>query len=152
MPKIYLNLGCGPHKKASTEEIKWINIDKDRRVNPDLFLVLGKAPLPYIDNTIDFVWASHILEHIKETKDFVQLMEEIWRVCKSEAKVDIRAPYGLSEAGIADPTHERLLCAWTFKYFDKTSGYFLYDYKCNFKMISESNNGAEIHVILETVK
>jgi len=152
MAKIYLNLGCGPHKTVSTPEIKWINIDKDERVNPDLVLDLEKAQLPYPDNTIDFVWASHILEHIIERKNFTRLMEEIWRVCKPGTQMDIHSPYGLSEAGIADPTHEQLLCAWTFKYFDKTSVYFLYDYKCNFKIISESNNGGEIHVVLETVK
>lgn len=149
MPKTYLNLGCGSKKSVSTPEIQWINIDKDKRVNPDLLLDLEKAQLPHHNDTIDGVYASHILEHIK---NFIRLMEEIYRVCKSGAKVDIHAPYGLSQAGIADPTHKQYLCPWTFKYFDKTSGYFLYDFMCNFKMISESNNGGEIHIILEAVK
>ena len=152
MPKIYLNLGCGSHKSVSKGDIKWINIDKDKRVNPDLLLDLEEGKLPYVDNTIDFVWASHILEHLHTKEQFVQLMEEIWRVCKPETKVEIRSPYGLSDAGIADPTHHLLLCPWTFKYFDKTSGYFLYDYKCNFKIISADNNGGHIHIILEAVK
>lgn len=152
MPKIYLNLGCGPLKLASTEEIKWINIDKEKRVNPDLLLDLEEDKLPYDNNTIDRVYASHILEHLHKTEQLVQLMEELWRVCKAGAQVDIHSPYGLSEAGIADPTHHLYLCAWTFKYFDKTSVYFLYDFKCNFKIISEDNNGGEIHIILETVK
>lgn len=152
MVKLHLNLGCGTHKSVSTPEITWINIDKEKNVNPDLVLVLGKDPLPYLDNTIDFVLASHILEHIKETEDFIQLMEEIYRVCRPKAKFDIHSPYGLSEGGIADPTHHRLLCAWSFKYFDKTSQYFLYGYKTNFKMLSQTNNGEMIHVVLETVK
>lgn len=108
--------------------------------------------MPYHNDTIDGIYASHILEHIIENKNFTRLMEEIWRVCKPGAQMDIHSPYGLSEAGIADPTHERLLCPWTFKYFDKTSGYFLYDFMCNFKTISATNNGGEIHVVLEAVK
>ena len=134
---------------AKKPGVKWINIDRDKRVNPDLVLDLELAKFPYKNNTIDGVKASHILEHIE---NFIPLMEEIYRVCKPGAILNINAPYGLSPAGIADPTHVRYLCPWTFKYFDKSSGYFLYDFKCNFKIIKTINNGGEIHVEMKVVK
>lgn len=154
MKKIGLNLGCGAHKSISTEEMKWINIDKDPGVKPDLIIDLEEAKLPFESSTIDEIYCSHLLEHIR---NFNPLMEETYRVCKPGAKVVIRAPYGLSEAGIADTTHIRLLCFRTFEYFDKSHKilYDIYRYNCNFKIIETENEGGKVELmrlLLKAVK
>ncbi len=151
MKKIGLNLGCGPQKRTSTEEINWINIDRNEKVKPDLVVDFEEAKLPFESDTVDEIYCSHLLEHIH---NFIALMEEMYRVCKPGAKVEIRAPHGLSESGIADPTHVRFLCPRTFEYFDKSSQilYGVYRFNCNFKIIEALNDGEEIYLTLEAVK
>lgn len=144
---IRLNLGCGPKEKHLPG---YVNIDKDPRNEPDLSLDLEKAHFPYEESSVDKVYASHLLEHIK---NFIPLMEEIYRVCKPGAEVEIFIPYGLTDSGIGDPFHQVLLCERTFDYFDKSSLLFLYDFKCNLKVIkTERNSLNHIHIILKAIK
>lgn len=142
-----LNLGCGPKEKHLSG---YINIDKEPQCQPDLLLELEEADLPYAESSVDNIYTSHCLEHIK---NFIPLVEEIYRVCKPNAEVEIFVPYGLTDSGIADPYHGRLLCERSFDYFDKTSPLFIYPFKCNFKVMSTQRNQLNhIHLILKAIK
>lgn len=143
---IRLNLGCGPKKK---QKEGYINIDKKEWVKPDQVVDFELAKLPFDTNSVDEIYTSHLLEHIE---NFIPFMEEIYRVCKPNAKVEIHAPHGLTEEGIADPTHVRFLCPHTFDYFDKSTRYFLYSFKCNFKVIKKVKRAAHFYVELKTIK
>ena len=52
-----LNLGCNDFKLKG-----FINIDIDPRVNPDV--VADVCKLPYEDNSVEEIYAGHVLEHI----------------------------------------------------------------------------------------
>ena len=74
--------------------------------------------LPFQDNTVDAVYAYHLLEHLD---DFLGFMGEIWRACKDGALVYVKVPHGSSPfVTWKDPTHKRGLFIATFAYFDDT--------------------------------
>ena len=85
LPRL-LNLGSRNRKRPQEEG--WINIDIDKSSNPDIVRDLDMG-LPFDDNSVDSVLASHIIEHID---DIFFFMYEIWRVCKSNTIVEIIAP------------------------------------------------------------
>lgn len=78
-----LNLGCGIHLKKG-----FINIDIDKRVDPKYpfkRLDLNKS-LPFKDNSVDYIYTNHALEHID---NLWQLVHEMYRVCKNKAILEI---------------------------------------------------------------
>jgi SAM-dependent methyltransferase len=129
--KTKLNIGCGKDIKkteygtkytydkdkwvyrALDNESEWIDLDCINLPGVDVVHDL-EWPLPFKDNQFEEVYASHILEHINK---FVQLMEELHRVCKPEAKIRIIVPYFASASAFQDPTHVRFFTLKTFNYF-----------------------------------
>jgi SAM-dependent methyltransferase len=95
-----VNLGSG-YKRIEG----FVNVDDDPLVNPEYVVNLEKGKLPFDDNTVEEVVAHHILEHIGE--GFIPLMQEIYRVCKNGAIIDIVAPHHFHEVYVSDPTHKR---------------------------------------------
>lgn len=79
-----LNLGCRWDQKE-----KWINLDVSKEVKPDIVTDLNEG-IPFKDNTFDEILASHVIEHLR---DFISIMEEIWRVGKPDCIVTIKVPY-----------------------------------------------------------
>lgn len=103
-----LNLGCGPLKLPG-----YVNIDVDKKVNPDLVCDLGKEILPFKDNSVDYVYSNHFLEHLDrdETK---KLLVELYRVCKGGSKIDFVVPHYLSPvAGQIDHRQSLSECYFT---------------------------------------
>lgn len=125
-----------------------IRLDRDARVNPDHIIDLEKDRLPFEDNSVEFVKAHHILEHMGDP-GFFHLMVELYRVCQNGAKVDIHVPYFRHQAFYNDPTHKRAItgyvlglfgkefCDWTIKEFNSSSG-MAYDYNVDFKTIHQN--------------
>lgn len=103
-----LNLGCGKNYKEG-----FVNLDSNRAVKVDVYADIEKG-LPFKDNTFDYIYASHILEHIN---NLTGLMQEISRVCKNKAKIKIICPYFASASAYQDPTHVRFFTLKTFNYF-----------------------------------
>lgn len=68
---------------------------------------------PFDDNSVDFIYSSHLLEHLPEPWTFFR---EAYRVLKEspEPNFFIRLPHGPSEAGIGDMTHLRYYTATSF--------------------------------------
>lgn len=79
----------------------------------DIVADLNK-PLPIPDNSVDEIVADCILEHLDDT---VAVMEELYRVCKNDAKVRIKVPYFKSTAMYKIPTHVSFFTEHTFDYF-----------------------------------
>ena len=147
---IKLNLGCGNKKKEG-----FINIDSTDRVKPDIVWDLEKGLPPNIAyNSVTGVYASHIFEHIR---NFIPLMEDIYRVCKNKAKVHAIVPLYTSTHAFSDPTHVRYFGTYSFQYFSKEFkkrclDKFDYDFKCDFRIIDQSINDGIMTVIMEVVK
>lgn len=94
-----LNIGSG-HKRYDG----FLNVDDDPLVKPDFVVNLEEAKLPFENNSVEEIKAYHIFEHIN---NFIPLMQEIYRVCKHGAIIDIIAPHHNHEVYYGDPTHVR---------------------------------------------
>ena len=106
-----VNLGCGNRKI-----VDFINVDIDPECKPDIIADLNKK-FPFKDNSIDFVYCSHVIEHID---DIFQFMFEIWRVCKHDAEVHIIAPNFIDWLTSINPAHVRFIRAGYFQIWDPT--------------------------------
>ena len=108
-----LNLGCGHNKKEG-----FVNIDKMPENKPDLIFNLEcqGCSLPFEDNSIDFVFGSHIIEHIR---NIFGLFKELHRVCKPDAKLLFITPYATSDDAFESLDHCRLLNDNSWMYLDK---------------------------------
>jgi len=62
-------------------------------------------PLPFADNVVDLLFASHSLEHID---DLIFTLNEVYRVCKHGAQVCIVAPYYQQSLNFANPYHKQV--------------------------------------------
>ena len=108
-----INIGAGYKKYPGL-----IRIDSDPQTNPDHLINLETDKLPFEDSSVEFVLAEHLLEHIGD--GFFHLIQELYRVCKHGAIINITVPHPLHEVFLADPTHKRPITVNTFKLFSKT--------------------------------
>jgi SAM-dependent methyltransferase len=104
-----LNLGCGRSPLAG-----WVNVDTVQLPGVDVVADMEKAALPFADDSVDEILASHFLEHIHNS---LGLMAELHRVAKAGARATFHVPYGSSDDADEDPTHVR-------RYFWTSWGYF----------------------------
>ena len=122
-----LNLGCGKDYKRSFEQEllgglhyeEWTNLDFNKEVQADVYADITKR-LPFKDNTFDYVYASHILEHIPREKLF-KFLEEICRVCKKGAKIDFFTPHFSSILATKCPYHYSYWGIDSFRTFEEIS-------------------------------
>jgi SAM-dependent methyltransferase len=88
---IGIDLGCGSLKKEGL-----IGVDFVEAPNVDFFLDMEKEPLPFENQSVDYIFSSHFLEHIGN-HPFV--FSEMSRVAKNGAKIELWLPYLWSNAG-----------------------------------------------------
>ena len=138
-----LNIGSGLNYR-----IGYVNIDKSKKAKADLFLDLEKGRLPYKDNSVEEIIATHVLEHIQ---NIIPLMNECYRVLKKEGRMFIEVPQ--NEGIFADPTHVRGFSNLSFRYYCGYPFSEIYGIKCNFKEIQNifinNQDGGVLQVILE---
>lgn len=81
-----LHIGCGhEHKK------NFINIDKAKEVSPDKVVDIENG-LPFKDNTFNYIYSAHCLEHIRPHKwNFV--LNEIARIAKHNCILELKLPF-----------------------------------------------------------
>ena len=104
-PGIRLHIGAGKSHMDG-----WVNQDLYSAPGIDLvFDLMGTWPLE--DNSVSVAYASHVLEHLPDPRHFFR---ELWRVCRPNAEVMIRVPYGAHDAAWWDLTHLRPWFAASF--------------------------------------
>lgn len=94
-----LNLGCGNDIREG-----FINVDIEEHKGVNLICDLDKLPLPFADNSVDYILCSHLLEHLSNRIEF---MLELHRVCKKGAIIDFRVPHFSNFTSHSDLTHVR---------------------------------------------
>jgi SAM-dependent methyltransferase len=119
-----LDLGCGEKKREGF----W-GVDFCPGSTVDLVLNIESDRLPFEDNSIEHVFSSHTFEHLGY---FPFVLQEIFRVCKEDALVEIWTPYGKSNDAFAighqlflNETHWEQICYVSDRLFlAKSKGYF----------------------------
>lgn len=109
-----LHLGCG-----RTILSGWTNLDCIALPGVDVVADLETCqttPLPFDDNSVDEIFSSHVLEHIR---NILPLMQELWRVAKPDARMIARVPHGASDDAWEDPTHVRPFFTQSFGHFSQ---------------------------------
>jgi SAM-dependent methyltransferase len=110
---VKINIGAGYKRYPD-----FVNVDQDSNTNPDYQVNLETENLPFEDNTVEYVIAHHILEHLGE--GYFHLLQELYRVCKNGAIIDIRVPHPNHEIFLNDPTHKRPVTVEGLRLFSKT--------------------------------
>lgn len=107
-----INIGAGDQRQDG-----YVTVDYDQHSNPDYVVDLEKDPLPFDDNTVEAVIAHHVLEHLGE--GYFHCLQELYRVCKHGAIIDIRVPHPRHDTFLADPTHRRPITVMGLQLFSK---------------------------------
>lgn len=96
-----INLGCGHDIKDG-----WINIDSQENEGVDQVINLdqSKLNLPFDDNSVTEIYASHFLEHIH---NILPLMQELYRIAAPNCLFTAKTPHASSDDAFGDPTHCR---------------------------------------------
>lgn len=95
----------------------FVTCDFDPNTKPDYLINLEKDPLPFENDTVETVIAHHILEHLGDGYFFC--LQELYRVCKHGAIIDIRVPHHRHDSFAADPTHRRPITIIGLQLFSK---------------------------------
>jgi SAM-dependent methyltransferase len=104
-----LDLGCGDRKTPGA-----FGVDLHPFAGVDLVHDLDQTPWPLADNTYERVVAHHIIEHVRQP---IALMNELHRVAKPDAEVEIVTPHFSNRCAYADPSHQRALSVRAFDFF-----------------------------------
>lgn len=134
-----LELGCGFNKRAGA-----FGVDMIAGSHADLIHNLNDYPYPFEDSSWDRIICFDVLEHVD---DFVRTIEEVWRIAKPSATIEISGPFMSSVHFYTDPTHKRALTSRSFDYFCPDRPFYRYGYsKAAFELLScEYDRGALGH-------
>jgi SAM-dependent methyltransferase len=105
---IILNIGCGGTKKKGV-----FGIDCLLEVRPDIAADVENG-LPIRSQSVDLVYANHVLEHVQNLEG---LLGEIYRILRPEGCLRLFVPHFSNAYGHSDYTHKRLFGVFTFSYF-----------------------------------
>ncbi len=144
---ICLDFGCGQNKIKAEDIIKGMNVHITKVIGVDF--VEGEGidvvhnltifPYPFEDESVDFIYNSHFLEHL-DGFERAKFMDECYRILKPKGKMRCIHPYYKSVRAIQDFTHKfPPIGENSYAYFNKkwrddnklTHGF--YDLKSNFE-------------------
>lgn len=113
-----IELGCGTNKTDG-----YMGLDRFPLPNVDIVADLNE-PYPIEDNTADVIYACHSLEHF-DNLEFT--INEIYRIGKHGAILQILAPYEYTTLNRANFYHKNVFNEDTFRFFTTTSYNYVLD-------------------------
>ena len=110
-----LNLGCGDvHMNG------YLNVDKEVECLPDKIQDLEVLPWDFKDDSVDQIILSHVLEHLGQTSQiYLLIIKELYRICKTGAKIAVTVPHPRHDDFLTDPTHVRPILPGQFYMYSK---------------------------------
>lgn len=113
MSDLRLNLGCGAKHIEN-----YLNVDKYG--DPDLKFDLETTPWSWSDDSVVKIEMCHVLEHLGEqTAIYLNIIQEIYRICQSQAEIHIVVPHHRHDNLLHDPTHVRPITPYGLSMFSQ---------------------------------
>jgi SAM-dependent methyltransferase len=113
--ELNLNVGSALNHEPSRNGHKFMNLDMNPLVKPDIVHDMTVFPWPFEDNTFDSVIGSHIFEHIHK-EQFLPMVSEIFRILKPGGHLLAFTPYGTSFDAWENPHHVQCFTETTWFY------------------------------------
>jgi SAM-dependent methyltransferase len=123
---IAVDLGCGPNPINRFGANKTYGVDLYEDISKDVLKCrLGFEELPFDDNSLDYLTAYDLLEHIPRYSDntevgnapFIYLMNECYRVLKKGGLFLSMTPIYPYLGAFQDPTHNNIMTIHTLQYY-----------------------------------
>jgi len=162
-----LDLGSGPNPKNpfTADEVFGIDLDSRGDLKPNIRRAdLVVDEIPYDSEYFDFVTAHDFIEHIPRViynptrrQPFIELMNEVYRVLKTDGLFLSLTPAHPHAAAFVDPTHVNIITEGTFPlYFgdampDSPWASAMYGFKGAFSVLKQEWQGVHLLTILKKV-
>lgn len=92
-----------------------------KNTDADVIADLNFVYYPFRNSCIDIIYCSYVLEHLDNT---IEIIEELHRICKPNAKIYISVPHFSSHNFYTDITHKRPFGIRSFNYFSDEQNIF----------------------------
>jgi SAM-dependent methyltransferase len=96
-PGAILDVGCGSAKTPGA-----VGLDVSPDTDADIVHDLDVRPYPIADASFDHILLQDVLEHVAEP---IALFEELHRIARPGARIELRTPHFSSVLAYGDPTH-----------------------------------------------
>ncbi len=92
-----LDIGCGSSKTPGA-----VGLDISADTDADIVHDLDVFPYPIEDSSFDQILLQDVIEHVREP---IRVFEELFRVARPGARIQLRTPHFSSVLAYGDPTH-----------------------------------------------
>jgi SAM-dependent methyltransferase len=96
-PGTILDIGCGSAKTPGA-----VGLDISADTEADIVHSLDAFPYPIEDGSFDQILLQDVIEHVREP---IRVFEELHRVARPGARIQLRTPHFSSVLAYGDPTH-----------------------------------------------
>jgi SAM-dependent methyltransferase len=96
-PGAILDIGCGSAKTPGA-----VGLDISAETDADIVHNLDVFPYPIEDGSFDQILLQDVIEHVREP---IRVFEELHRISRPGARIQLRTPHFSSVLAYGDPTH-----------------------------------------------
>jgi SAM-dependent methyltransferase len=96
-PGEILDIGCGSAKTPGA-----VGLDISADTDADIVHDLDELPYPIEDASFDQILMQDVIEHVREP---IRVFEELHRIARPGARIQLRTPHFSSILAYGDPTH-----------------------------------------------
>jgi SAM-dependent methyltransferase len=96
-PGTILDVGCGAEKVPGA-----VGLDISPDTAADIVHDLDELPYPIEDSSFDQILLQDVIEHVREP---IRVFEELHRIARPGARIQLRTPHFSSALAYGDPTH-----------------------------------------------
>jgi SAM-dependent methyltransferase len=156
-----LDMGCGARPRNPFNADELFGVDIADGLGPNVRKAdLAIEPIPYDDESFEFVSAYDFIEHIPRVvyaphrrNSFVEFMNEVYRVLKMGGYFVSSTPAYPNPEAFMDPTHVNIITEKTFlAYFDSVNRWAsIYGFNGAFQILQQEWRGPHLFVIMQKV-